>query len=430
MNAGVRNQRPMTLFYKITMMGFFLRPAGGSTTTMMRALFTAAAFLLVLCRLASAAGSVKRDFMKAMHAVHSASQNNDDASDVLRQRLLALARPMSSNDLRFLDQSAQQEEGFDLTEYAFKYVGCQTIKTWSDELAQDQDTDSVFATVRFVVFRLCPADECSSYNKYGCSYNYGEYMLTMDDYLQAMSEYHLQRYQEYCATCIECMGEEDVAADDTSTGSASASGNNRQLDDTSASGSASNGNGDSSAAAQNDCVYAEACANYQDACTDYSKYIDQDASANNNNYEQYFECMQFDGGDYYLGPHCNDDGKTMSIGIYEDENCYSYVGDVMSLQDLTGMTFDEDALDFYTDTSCVSCSEQESYGLYQQGEEDAVYEMCEVLYDASAKCNRYMAEDDRYWVSFLESENVCVRLFCAMISLVKFCSIIVLPYLL
>jgi hypothetical protein len=386
--------------------------------------------------------------MKAMEAVSVAHTSSVASSALLRQRLLAHARP--SSDLRFLDQSVdntynnaqQQQEGFDLTEYAFKYVGCQTIKTWSDELAQEENTDSVFATTRFVVFRLCPADECSSYNKYGCTYNYGEYMLTMDDYLQAMSEYHLQKYQEFCATCIECMGD-DVAADDsTSSGSASVSdsttassgsGSNRQLDDTSSSGSASGSNSgsdsSSSSAAQNDCVYAEACANYQSACADYRKYADdqQDMSAtsSNNSYEQYFECMQIEGGNYYLGPHCNGDGKTISIGIYEDEDCYDYVGDDMSLEDLTGMTFDEDALDFYTDTSCVSCSEQESYGLYQQGEEDAVYEMCEVLYDASAKCNRHMAEDDRYWVS----QSVCV--LCATISLAKIvCSIVLLPFLL
>ena len=104
----------------------------------------------------------------------------------------------------------------DLENYALKYAGCQNIKTWSDNMAQDEDSDTVFATERFVIFRMCPADHCNTHNSRGCNSNYGEYMISMEDYLAIMAEYHYARYHEYCATCKACMTYEDqVSYQDT-----------------------------------------------------------------------------------------------------------------------------------------------------------------------------------------------------------------------
>jgi hypothetical protein len=59
---------------------------------------------------------------------------------------------------------------------------------------------------------------------------------------------------------------------------------------------------------------------------------------------------------------------------------------------------EENSLDFYYSESCVSCDATETYDLYQN-DEDGIYDLCNALYDASAKCNRALYESDRYEVS-------------------------------
>jgi hypothetical protein len=93
-------------------------------------------------------------------------------------------------------------EPVDLSEFAFKYVGCQDIATWSDNRASAGQTPT--AMRRFVTFRLCEANTCSTYNKYGCNSHYGEYVIPMEDYLDIMTTYHFKQYSRYCQTCEAC----------------------------------------------------------------------------------------------------------------------------------------------------------------------------------------------------------------------------------
>lgn len=94
-------------------------------------------------------------------------------------------------------------ENIDLAGYALKYVGCQNVHTWDDNLVDGSSTP--LAMNRFVVFRLCKANDCSAYNKLGCNYNYGEYVLPMEDYLSIMAEYHFEQFGRFCKTCHRCM---------------------------------------------------------------------------------------------------------------------------------------------------------------------------------------------------------------------------------
>jgi hypothetical protein len=113
------------------------------------------------------------------------------------------------------------ERALDLSQYALKYTGCQNIHTWSDVRAQGSDGntyDSPLAMENFVVLRLCERDSCSKYNKWGCNYNYAEYMLPMEEYLSIMATYHLQQFKQYCEVCYDCM---HYSASSSSTSSSS-----------------------------------------------------------------------------------------------------------------------------------------------------------------------------------------------------------------
>ena len=94
--------------------------------------------------------------------------------------------------------------GFDITNYSIKYTQCATVQTYSDTLAEDEDSDTVLAAQRFAIFRLCPADVCSDTSDGGCASNYGEYIVSLDQFLLAMLEYQESRVAGYCEYCQDC----------------------------------------------------------------------------------------------------------------------------------------------------------------------------------------------------------------------------------
>merc|ERR1711957_545865 len=53
---------------------------------------------------------------------------------------------------------------------------------------------SVLSLNRFIIFRLCPTSSCAS----SCNTGYGEYMVDMDEYLMATTEYRLEQQEEVC----------------------------------------------------------------------------------------------------------------------------------------------------------------------------------------------------------------------------------------
>jgi hypothetical protein len=99
---------------------------------------------------------------------------------------------------------AEQDFGFDITDYAIKYTGCHRIETFNDNVAQNENINSVLGIQSFATFRLCPADECYENNVWGCSSNYGEYVVAMEDFLGGLLGYNEERVYGYCEYCAEC----------------------------------------------------------------------------------------------------------------------------------------------------------------------------------------------------------------------------------
>lgn len=329
---------------------FNSRTLPGETTMMMMML----RLLVAVGLLASgciAKKNVQADFMRAMR---DATQMERQES--LHSTLLRAAVPRESLPRILADEN--YDASLNLTDYAVKYVGCQNIKSFSDDLAADEDSESVLGLNKFVVFRLCPADQCSSYNKYGCSSNFGEYVIEMVYYLQIMAEYHYQQYMTYCATCIECMSPPEGLDDDyvyqvyNETDDAVAY--NATVNETVAWNPV------------NDCEYYLACENYERACKKYVAPVVNDDDANDddaNNYQDLDSlvgCEEFQVGNTvgYLGPHCSEDGLTITIGIFQDDACTEYIGDEIDLAYYTGSAVDDSWLSFYSSPTCIACTNE------------------------------------------------------------------------
>jgi hypothetical protein len=306
---------------------------------------------------ASASSGVREEFVSRMDAA-TAEKKRDSR---LTAKLMEMATPLDQQDTpRFLEEY-QDAFAINITEYALRYIGCQNVHQYSDNLAQDEDSTTVLGMNRFVIVRLCPKDECSNYHHYGCNSGYGDYLIPMEDYLQAMAADYFLEYQEYCETCYYCMHKDDAvvynATDDAVGDDANANNNGgrrhmEQTDDYYYKGADFYNNMDDAAGddQQDNCAnYYGVCDEFRTACKDYSQYA--------TNMEAYFECAEFAVGDNvgYLGPHCRSDGKTIGIGLYKDQYCNEYNSDMTDVGSMLGMDLSDEHLKAYYSEQCISC---------------------------------------------------------------------------
>jgi hypothetical protein len=309
------------------------------------------------------ASSVQEEFVSRMEAA-TAGRKRDSR---VTAKLMEMATPLDQQGApRFLEE--YQDFAINITEYALRYIGCQNVHQYSDDLAQDEDAENVLGMNRFVIVRLCPKDKCSNYHHYGCNAGYGDYLIPMEDYLATMAADYFLEYQEYCETCYYCTHKSDVqqtddaalynATDDAAGDDANANNGRRRLenDDYYYKGADFyNNNGDDAAAAENnnqndDCAnYYDVCDDFRTACIDYSQYA--------TNMEAYFQCAAFQVGDNvgYLGPHCRSDGKTIGIGLYKDQYCNEYNSGMSDVGTMLGMDLSDEHLKAYYSERCISC---------------------------------------------------------------------------
>lgn len=358
---------------------------------------SALAYLLLgsgLTAITQAAGTsnlnhAKAEFMKAMRGA-SIQKNQAEKKRKLNQNLLQIATPIKSSSLRRKLEDGQyyadaddyvnnaddavdeySDFGFDMSSYSLKYAGCSAITTFSDEMAEaNDDVSTIFSSMNYVIFHLCPTDSCSASSTYGCTSDYGEYMVPLGQWLEIMTEYREEEFERYCEFCANCMVQ------------------NRRLDDAAAAEEVEEDYA---------CEYYDACSTYADVCG--QRRLD-DAS-------EYFECskVEYNGIYYYAGPHCSYDKTSIIIGLFEDQYCTNYISkDKASAYGALG--FGNDAMSNYYKEDCIAC--KESNLPYQEIDEDAedsdeVTEMCENLYSASAKCNKNIAGATSQ--SYLSSEQ-------------------------
>lgn len=351
------------------------------------------------------------------------------------------------------DYAFAQEFGYDynVLKYSLKYVKCQAIQTFSDNMAEDENESNVLITKRFIVFRLCNSNDCdsSSDDIFGCEYDYGEYILEMELYLQIMQQYLEERKEAYCDFCEECMEEdgrrerrleEEAQQDDTDAQEDDASEAQEDEEDDTADGddggeeddgteaaeedddddesdvgddttesvtSGNNGDDDTITATtssqqevQNGCAYYDECYDYEDKCEDNQDddgYID---------YSEYFECQQYNNNngnngdaEMYIGAHCGYDGQSIVIGLYYDQYCSEFAGYDIDIAEYTGIQFQEDGLQDYYSSDCISCKESElPYEQVEgdQEDDDDVSEICEDIYFNSGRCHSYLENDAGY----------------------------------
>ncbi len=291
-----------------------------------------------------------------------AKQSNADAKAKYMAQLMSKATPTENSQLgRNLDGQVE----VDLTGYSLRFEKCQFVKAYDQELAAN-GYETVLATQRFVIFRLCPSGNCKS-----CNSGYGEYMVDMENYLGYTVEYRQEEQEEMCGACQDACYSDDAAAagDDAAQDQDQNNYYNRKL-----------------------AYYSSDC----DTCVSACEKID---SMEENHYldaTNFINCQPVqetddDGGAYvYAGPICASQGSKIKIGVFTDENCMF----LDSSKDVDSYLTDEDGNAFklshallkttYDTSDCISCAAD------VEGDDDGaaaeVKDVCAELYEASAKC--------------------------------------------
>merc|ERR1739848_916436 len=272
----------------------------------------------------------------------------------------------------------------DISSYSLKFQKCQFVKAYDDELAEDEDAETVLATKHFVVFRLCPSNSCDS-----CNYGYGEYLVDMEEYLEATIEYAKDKQEEICYQCEE---ECDVYYENQNQGNGEEEGENKQGAD---------GHRLSSSDCR-DCI--DTCEKIENM--EENGYIDA---------TDFVECQEIqdegdDGKALYAGAMCASNGSKIKIGVFSDDECRILNSEV----DVENYLADGDGNQMklshallkttYESDSCLSCLVENDEN-YDNGKESEVEGVCENLYMSAAKCEEKHGFDDGLSKNYYGYEN-------------------------
>ncbi|KAL3759714.1 hypothetical protein ACHAWU_008208 [Discostella pseudostelligera] len=273
---------------------------------------------------------------------------------------------------------------------SLKFQGCYHTQTWNGEANGDEDVK--ISTQRLVRFRLCPSSSCTMENAAGCSAGYGDYIIGMEEYLQAYFEAveedqkYSCEYEKNYGDCI-CNGE-------------------NQGDDFNAE------------YCEYDCYMGKG----MEYCVDKNPYEENNGNNNKQNQEmelrEMAECRQLEVNNnnnnrrqledaqaaYYLGAYCSENGGSIHLGLFTEETCSQFAdanAGATTYATLTGKSLPYSGTTLIG-SECMSCKEPQEVN--QNGENqnnandqedaDQVKEVCEQLYANSGKCEANLSNSN------------------------------------
>jgi len=268
---------------------------------------------------------------------------------------------------RLQDNNNNNEYEFDLSGFSVHYDKCQYVKSFDDDAAANAEENggSPLATKQFVLFRLCPSEECMTCDD---SSNYGKYVTEVDEYLQYTVNQQKQIFENMCGNCEQC------------------------------------GNNNNGVECYTEC--GQECnlyGNMEDyGLVDAADYIEcqqvdiPDDEGDGRKLKRYMRQLEDEQEEeelqIYIGPKCNKSGARIELGLFSDENCWEPISssDIGVTDVLQGGELSYYFLDHTYRSNgavCLTCAEDDQNANQNDAQDaDNVNEMCENLYDSCAKC--------------------------------------------
>lgn len=319
------------------------------------------------------------------------------------RHLVQKSKLVKQNKSRRAEDQYENDISF-VSNYSIKFLGCHHVTQWaSEEEMEDQEDDqqdedgevtlnAANGRIRskgLVRFRLCPSDSCFDHFGMGCSSNFGEYVVDMNQFLEVYiawqmeeSQYKCQTYRNTCYTqCYESTSANCYGTCYKQYG-----------------------------------VEASLCA--QNDGDGNSYYQQQDGYGNVFSLEDYLECAEYEvaaNGDneddltHYLGPYCANQGGDIRLGFFQDQYCsIASAYQASYFEKMTGIEIPYTKSSIVS-TNCMSCENMEQdaeaqdnqdyYNYDQDGNRNyyiakEVNELCGTMYMQSGKCETEFNEED------------------------------------
>ena len=309
-------------------------------------------------------------------------------------RLLSSATPLN----RQLDGSDNyyNSNTVDISKYSLRFEKCSTVKQY-DLNSNYQQSDTVLSSKRFVIFRLCPDHSCGS-----CDNNFGEYLIDMESYLDAMLQYKYEEQTEYCTACTTCYT--NAAQSKNNMGAA------YYYDD----------------AVQEDQNADDGCGKFDlNSCYKECNNIENMESNGYVDAADYIGCVKVyennnRGLAYWAGATCHEDGSRIKIGLFTDENCNNPDEDADTQLYMKNEKGYNVKLSYHLlkhtfvngYNNCItSCADYEDGNSYAQ-----TAEVCDTLYETAAKCEsnhafNYRREGSQNWMEEMTACDFIEQLY-------------------
>ena len=304
------------------------------------------------------------------------------ASSRIGQNVLSKARRL---------EDANEEISYTwVANMSLKFQGCYHTQTWNGEANGDEDVK--ISTQRLVRFRLCPSSSCTMENPSGCKEGYGDYIIGMEEYLQAYFE-AVEEDQKY-----SCEYEKNY-------GDCICNGENQ-------------GDNFNAEYCEYDCYMGKG----MEYCVDKNPYEENNGNNNKQNQEmelrEMAECRQLEVNNnnnnrrqledaqaaYYLGAYCSENGGSIHLGLFTEDICSQFAdanAGATTYASLTGKSLPYSGTTLIG-SECMSCKEPQEVN--QNGENqnnandqedaDQVKEVCEQLYANSGKCEANLSNSN------------------------------------
>jgi len=298
----------------------------------------------------------------------------------------------SKNGQKLMSKARKVEQDGDMdmdfmADMSLKFMGCHHISQWNGDA--DGDDEVRIESKRLAKFRLCPTDTCNSNSVNGCSSGYGDYIVSMDDflasYLENKAEVQEQECENYKANGYCNCNEDDDGAENCfdqcfkdADMTYCLSEDYYQADD--------------DAAAEKEEFEIE---NYLE-CTQYEfaeqrrRRLAREARKLEEGAEYYEEEEEED--QYYIGTYCSAQGGDVVLGVFTDEACTNFAdsnGGRTTYYENEGeaMPYSEESI---VDNECYTCQEEPEADGDDKYYEVEVKEICEDVYSVAGKCEQNM----------------------------------------
>jgi hypothetical protein len=248
-----------------------------------------------------------------------------------------------------------------MKDFSIKFLGCHHVASWNSNAQEDNDVR--IQKQRFVRFRLCQTDSCSSKNSLGCSSGYGDYVvcLCIRDILNSF--YVLSIYTYLLLSRIKLQVDMDTFV------SAYVENQRSALDE-------SGGNNN---------YYAQRNVEFLGQYSQCSKYGNGDKRQLKENEAEYF-----------IGPYCSNQGQDIHIGLFTDDTCTEFADSNAGISTYKGMTgnvlpYSKADSKSVVDGSCYACA-QESDSYYDGQQQSFIKESCQNVYFPAGKCENRLSK--------------------------------------